>query len=341
MSEKLSPAGEVLAAAEQKRAYDEVCKKVLALKEIAARILAAVVEELENCTVEEIISCIGTPEIGDVPVDADTPVITLENSEDITINEGKRFFDIKFTVRVPVSEEYIQLIINLEAQKNFNPGYSIIKRGIYYCSRLISSQYGTVFTKSDYDRIRKVYSIWVCTNPTAEYRRTITRYKLGKEMLEGETKFKNPADAEKERRDYDLLSLVLIGLDDPDSENMSQSGIIRMLSALFAENMDFKAKIIMLENEYNIKMTEEIEEEVERMCNLSEGVWEKGVAEGMAKGMAKGIANGVAKGEFNQLVNVVDKLMTKGMKFDEIVNMLDIDPSTAAEIRKTIDNKNA
>lgn len=185
-----------------------------------------------------------------------------------------------------------------------------------------------MFTKSDYDKIRKVYSIWVCTDPTAEYRQTITRYKLGKEMLEGETKFKSPADAEKERRDYDLLTLVLIGLDDPNSENMSQNGIIRMLSALFAENMDFKAKIIMLENEYNIKMTEEIEEEVERMCNLSEGVWEKGVAEGMVKG------------EFNQLVNIIDKLTSKGMKFDEVVNMLDIASDTAAEIRKKFNSKN-
>lgn len=43
LPEKLNPTGEVLMAAEQKRAYDEVCKKVLALKEIAARILAAVV----------------------------------------------------------------------------------------------------------------------------------------------------------------------------------------------------------------------------------------------------------------------------------------------------------
>lgn len=258
----------------------------------------------KNCSVEEIISCIGTPEIGNVPVDADTPVIPLENSEDITINEGKRFFDIKFTVRIPVSGEYIQLIINLEAQKNFNPGYSLIKRGIYYCSRLISSQYGTVFAKSDYDRIRKVYSIWVCTNPSTEYKRTIVRYKLGKEILEGETKFKSSADADKEHRDYDLLSV------------------------LFAGNMDFRAKIITLENEYNIKMTEEIEEEVERMCNLSEGVWEKGVAEGMAKG--------VAKGEINQLIRDVDKLISKGMKFDEVVNLLDIASGTAAEIRKNL-----
>ncbi|MCM1382563.1 MAG: hypothetical protein NC192_11525, partial [Muribaculaceae bacterium] len=113
MPEKLNIAGEVLAAAEQKKAYDEVCKKVLALKEIAARILAAVVEELKGCTIEEIISFIGTPEIGNIPVDVDAPMISLENSEDTTINEGKRFFDIKFTVKAPVSGEYLQLIINL------------------------------------------------------------------------------------------------------------------------------------------------------------------------------------------------------------------------------------
>lgn len=164
----------------------------------------------------------------------------------------------------------------------------------------------------------------MCTDPTAEYRQTITRYKFGKEMLEGETKFKNPADAEKDRRDYDLMSLVLIGLDDPNRENMPQSGIIRMLSVLFAGNMDFKAKITTLENEYNIKMTEEIEEEVEYMCNLSEGVWEKGVV----------------KGEFNQLVNIANKLMSKGMKFDEVVNMLDISSGTADEIKKKLNNEN-
>lgn len=323
MPEKLSLAGEVLAAAEQKKAYDEVCKKVLALKEITARILAAVVEELKDCTIEEIISYIGTPEIGDIPVDVDTPIISLENTEDSTINEGTRFFDIKFTVKAPASGEYIQLIINLEAQKNFSPGYSILKRGIYYCSRLISSQYGTVFTKSDYNKIRKVYSIWVCTDPLDEYKRTITRYKLGKEMLEGETKFKSSADAEKERRDYDLLSLVLIGLGDPNGGDMHENGIIRMLSVIFAENMNFKAKITTLENEYNIKLTEEIEEEVERMCNLSEGVWEKGVA----------------KGKISQLMFDVDKLMSKGMKFDEIVNLLDITPDDAAKIKEKLYSK--
>ena len=34
--------------------------------------------------------------------------------------------------------------INLEAQNDFNPGYPLLKRAVYYCVRMISSQYGTV-----------------------------------------------------------------------------------------------------------------------------------------------------------------------------------------------------
>ena len=60
------------------------------------------------------------------------------------------------------------------------------------------------------------------------------------------------------------------------------------------------------------------------MCNLSEGVWEKG------------IAAGVAKGKLNQLVHVFEKLMSKGMKFDEVVNLLDITPDNAAEIKEKL-----
>ena len=32
------------------------------------------------------------------------------------------------------------------------------------------------------------------------------------------------------------------------------------------------------------------------MCNLSQGIVEKGLAEGLAKGMAQGVAEGLAKG---------------------------------------------
>ena len=43
-----------------------------------------------------------------------------------------------------------------EKGNDFYPGYPLLKRGIYYCSRMISGQYGTVFVKSDYGKIKKV-----------------------------------------------------------------------------------------------------------------------------------------------------------------------------------------
>lgn len=81
------------------------------------------------------------------------------------MTEGIVTYDIRFLATAPVSGELIRLIINIEAQNDFYPGYPLIKRGIYYCSRMISAQYGTEFTKSHYEDIKKVYSIWICMNP--------------------------------------------------------------------------------------------------------------------------------------------------------------------------------
>ncbi|OUP84952.1 hypothetical protein B5F07_06840 [Lachnoclostridium sp. An169] len=39
----------------------------------------------------------------------------------------------------------IKLIINVEAQKDFHPGYSLMTRGIFYGARMISAQKGTEF----------------------------------------------------------------------------------------------------------------------------------------------------------------------------------------------------
>lgn len=53
--------------------------------------------------------------------------------------DDKRFYDIKFTAKATYENNEITLIINIEAQKNYNPGYSLVKRGMYYCCRLVSS----------------------------------------------------------------------------------------------------------------------------------------------------------------------------------------------------------
>lgn len=43
---------------------------------------------------------------------------------------------------------------------------------------MLSSQYGSVFTKSHYEKIKKVYSIWICTDVPQDRAGTITKYEV-------------------------------------------------------------------------------------------------------------------------------------------------------------------
>ena len=78
---------------------------------------------------------------------------------------------------------------------------------------VVSSQYGTEFTNSHYEKIKKVYSIFICMNPPNYRKSTINQYSI--------------------------------------------------------------------QEEFGIKMTQELEREVSEMCNLSEGVEQKGIAKGI------------------------------------------------------------
>lgn len=268
---------DVIDAADNKRACDEACKKVLALTEIASRILKAVVPEYKDCSIDDIMCYIGNIDITHEPVDLDVipPVISLDNSEDSTMLEGKRFYDIKFTAKAPGKNHDITLIVNIEAQKDYNPGYSLVERGLYYCCRLISSQYGTVFTKSDYNKLQKVYSIWICVDPDEEHRNTIIQYSITPNQIFGEL-----PDKDRQNRDYDLMSLIMVCL---NNDINTDNDIIRMLTVLFDLNVEKDEKKAILQNEYGIEMTESLDERVSEMCNVSGMYYEKGMAQGAEK----------------------------------------------------------
>ena len=169
--------------------YDAACKRVLSEKAILARIMKACLEEYKNCDVNDIAGKYieGQPQVSEVPVlpDESGSVISGMDTEDKSIREGSVTYDIRFRAVVPGTEEQIGLIINVEAQNDFYPGYPIITRGVYYCCRIISSQYGREFTGSHYERIKKVYSIWICMNPPKYRKNSITRYRLVEEQLVG------------------------------------------------------------------------------------------------------------------------------------------------------------
>lgn len=129
--------------------YDAACKRVLSEKVILARIMKACLEEYKDCNVNEIAEKYieGTPQVSVIPVmpDEDQTIINGMDTEDKSVREGTVTYDIRFYAIAPKTGEHIKLIINVEAQNKFYPGYPLITRGIYYCSRMISSQYGREF----------------------------------------------------------------------------------------------------------------------------------------------------------------------------------------------------
>ncbi len=267
--------------------YDAACKRVLSEKAILARIMKACLVEYQDCDVDEIAEKYieGQPQVSAVPVlpDEGGSIISGLDTEDKSVHEGTVTYDIRFRATAPSSGEPIGLIVNVEAQNDFYPGYPLIKRGIYYCCRMISSQYGREFSGSHYEKIKKVYSIWICMNPPKKRENTITRYRLMEEHLVGE--------ATEPTRNYDLLSIIMLCLGGPDGENYD--GVLRMLDVLLSNETGEAEKRKILRDDYDIQMTQTMQREVSVMCNLSKGVLEKGLTRGRAEGRADGILSSI------------------------------------------------
>ena len=280
--------------------YDEGVKRLLANKSILAVIMKECVPEYRGCTVWEIAEKYieGEPQIGAVGVDADetnrsvSATIHGTNTEDVTLTEGTIRYDVRFYATAPSEDGLIGLILNVEAQNRYNAGYPLLKRAIYYCSRMISAQYGTEFTKGEYGKIKKVYSIWVCMNPPKNRRNTITQYSIQEKHIIGE--------AVEQIRNYDLMSAVMICLGDEDDKNYG--GLLKFLEVLLSEEKSPETKKEILGTEFDVPMTQTLESEVRRMCNLSQGVKERA----MEQGVAKGIGIGEDKATLNAIRNVMN-----------------------------------
>ena len=266
--------------ADEKAGYDAACKRLLSEKIILAWIMKNCLEEYRDCDVEEIAEKYieGTPQVGEVAVAPDesnrASMIQGAGNEDASLTEGTVTYDIRFLATAPVSGELIRLILNVEAQNDFYPGYPLIKRGIYYCSRMVSAQYGTEFTNSHYENIKKVYSIWICMNPPKSRENSITRYYIAEENLVGSVK--------ERKADYDLMAAVMICL---GKEADAGTDLLKLLNVLLSTETGSQDKCQILEEDFHIRMTLALESEASLMCNLSKGVEEKGIEKGRQEGI--------------------------------------------------------
>ena len=88
-------------------------------------------------------------------------------------------------------------------------------------------------------------------------------------------------DAKEPVANYDLLSVVMICLGGPEVEHYE--GILKLLHTLLSNETSEKEKQEVLENEFDIPMTRELESEVSTMCNLSQSIAKKTVRKATRK----------------------------------------------------------
>lgn len=82
------------------------------------------------------------------------------------------------------------------------------------------------------------------------------------------------------------MRIFVLRLGDRGEESGDRA--VRLLSGLLSAEKTAAEKKKMLSEEFYIDMTEELDQEVSRMCNLSEGIFEKGMEAGIAKGREAG-----------------------------------------------------
>ena len=146
----------------------------------------------------------------------------------------------------------IKIIINIEAQKSTDPvklGYHLENRIIFYLSRLISSQKQKEFFHSEYDKIKKVYSIWICMDASND------EDSVNKISLKEETLFGKPSAFSQ----LDKMCGIVIWIREQNDVEESKNQLIAMLEDLLKDEAIEKKKknlilIILLLKYYLYRM---------------------------------------------------------------------------------------
>ena len=298
--------------------YDAQCKKVHSNKYILSWIMQAVIEEYENLSRDFIRRCIeNEPEIGTFYVEPKKDIkeenllkntkakIEGLNTEDKDAIEGEITYDIRFAAFVPRDMGRMKILVNVEAQKNFYPGYPIVFRGVYYDARMISSQNGVEFEVSNYGDIKKVYSIWICVNAPKHVGNALTIYNIQKVDVEGY--------APELKENYDKMSVAMVYLNQKVPRN---KGFFDMMNTLLSPELDVETKKSILRNEYQIPMEREVVKEVSFMCNLSEWVLETGIEK--------------------ERRNMIENLLRENMSDEFIMRVAEISGEKLKEIKEEL-----
>ena len=168
--------------------------------------------------------------------------------------------------------------------------------------RMISEQKGTEFSGSSYDDIKSIYSIWICMD-TKKTDDSIIEFGMKSNLIYGKIKIIPKLSK---------INGALINVRTRTAKNreLSKNRLIAMLEELFSKS-EFLEKKKILEEDYGLKMSVELEGRMNEMCNVSD-YWEE-VA----------LQTGREEGRKKELVSLIVKKIKKNKTMAEIADDLE------------------
>lgn len=157
-----------------------------------------------------------------------------------------------------------------------------------------------IATMPDGSRLEKVYSVWVCLDPSGETRNAISEFFFNQRDILGHI----PCQQE----DYDKLRVIQICLQ-PDTPG-TEHPVIRFLNTLFGGKSREEIEAI-LEQEFQIPPEEGIGKQAVELGSLQRLKERQGIRLGTLRTIRRALDNGMEEAAVKRYLNATDDLIEK------------------------------
>jgi len=277
---------------------DSVARRIIHRKDVASMIMEGTIDEFRGVPMEEIMRCI--PGEGNI-------IYGLENDDPVS----NIAFDMVYGVQIPFSD--VRVIINVETQARYNPGYPLINRGLFYYGNRVVKQKGTEFIGDHYEDMKKVHSIWIVMNPPEGFANKVFSYPIGNAAVD------YTDDEGFEPPQYDLGRITFICIGSPYDEHVPK--FLRMLNLLFGKGMTPEMRAEKL-RENDIIPDEDLMNEMVEMETLQQqfiDMW---------------YDIGIRDGRIQLMLELVSSWMQEGLTFEEAMDRIKIPNNERESLRK-------
>ena len=190
----------------------------------------------------------------------------------------------------------------------------MLTRGNDYLSRIITSQNGKEYDYRNYDGMKKAYVIWILPQAAKKRDGHVNRINSKLENISGST------IERLESYDKGEQIMIFLNKDHDIKDKYEDSDWIKTPLVIFLNNTYDLLKKKEIMKEYGF---EEIEKEVEKMCNLGEMIARENIEKGLVQGQKK-----------KNIELITDLMNSLSISFSKAVELLKVSEDEVLEIEK-------